>query len=282
MLSMRVITRWALLALLPTLLAAMAQASLVVPPVQYLRPVVDTFPLAVASTSLQQALLPSGHHLLDRTRACLVAYHNNHRSRPGSMFRRLAAARLKHLHTSDSIRLDQKGVVYVIYNCRDDASGYTHDDRMYTHLSALRRFHSHISNAGSYLRRPSGGRSIFQKAHLMCRIWGSQGLKDYAVFPIEVCSYDPDTCSSKEFARRFKVREAFWINTLKTLETRGFNVRNERPVNRRPQGHVDCCLCRSTGRSGVSRVPGKTPAWLPSCSSSSVSRFSRCRHPAQK
>lgn len=62
---------------------------------------------------------------------------------------------------------------------------------------------------------------------------GGQGLKDYAVFPIEVCPYDPNTCSAKEFARRFKDREAFWINTLKTLETRGFNVRNERPVKRR-------------------------------------------------
>ena len=66
----------------------------------------------------------------------------------------------------------------------------------------------------------------------MYRIWGSQGLKDYAVFHIEVCSYDPDTCSAKEVARRFKDREAFWIDTLKTLETRGFNVRNERPVKR--------------------------------------------------
>ncbi len=31
----------------------------------------------------------------------------------------------------------------------------------------------------------------------------------------------------------FQDREAFWINTLKTLETRGFNVRNERPVKHR-------------------------------------------------
>ena len=74
---------------------------------------------------------------------------------------------------------------------------------------------------------------MFHAAHLLYRIWGSRGLKDYAVFPIEVCPYDPNTCSAKEFARRFKDKEAFWINTLKTLETRGFNVRNERPVKRR-------------------------------------------------
>jgi len=104
------------------------------------------------------------------------------------LFRRLTAARLKHLHTSDSIRLDQKGVVYVIYNCKDDASGYRHDDRMYvglTHLSALQRFHSHmyISSARSYLRRPSGGRSTFQKAHLMYRIWGGAGSERLCCVP---------------------------------------------------------------------------------------------------
>lgn len=106
--SMRVITWWALLALATALLAAIAQATLVVPTVQCLRPVVDTFPLAVASLSMPYALLPSGHHFVDSTRKRLIAYHDNHRGRPGSMFRRLAAARLKHLHTSDRIRLDQK------------------------------------------------------------------------------------------------------------------------------------------------------------------------------
>ncbi|DBA97142.1 TPA: hypothetical protein ACH3X1_014910 [Trebouxia sp. C0004] len=93
--------------------------------------------------SLPHAMLPSGHHLMDRIRARLVAYHDHHRGKPGSMFRRLAAARLKHLHTSESIRLDQKGVIYVIYNCKDDASGYRHDECMYvslTHLSALQIF----------------------------------------------------------------------------------------------------------------------------------------------
>ena len=137
--SMRVITWWALLALVSTLLGTIAQATLVVPPVQCLRPVVDTCPLAVASTSLPHALLPSGRRLLTNTRTRLAAYHEHHRGQPGSMFRRLAAARLKHLHASDSIRLDQKGVVYVMYNCKDDALGYRLDDRMYvglTHLSA--------------------------------------------------------------------------------------------------------------------------------------------------
>lgn len=158
---MRVITWWALLALVTTMLATIVQATLVVPPVQSLRPVVDTFPLAVASASLPYVPLPSGRRLLLNTRTRLAAYHEHHRGRPGSMFRRLAAARL------------------------------------------------------------------------LYRIWGERSLKDYAVFPIEVCPYDSHTCSAKEFARRFKDREAFWINTLKTLEERGFNVRNEKPVKRR-------------------------------------------------
>ena len=97
----------------------------------------DTFPLAVASMSMTHALLPYGRHMMGQTRTRLVAYHKHHRGKPGSIFRRLAASRLKHLHTSDSIRLDQKGVVYVIYNCKDDASGYRHDDRMYVGLTHL-------------------------------------------------------------------------------------------------------------------------------------------------
>ena len=197
----------------------------------------------------------------------------NHRGRPGIMFRRLAAARLKHLHTSDRVRLDQKGVVYVIYNCKDDASGYRLDVRRYvglTHLSALQRFHSHISSAKSYLRRPSGGRNIFQKAHLMYRIWGSQGLKDYAVFLLKCALMTPNTdntCSAKEFARRYKDREAFWIDTLKTLETRGFNVRNERPVKcqvnffRRQKQKAQRRATMAQHSDGLSTMPStSTPA----------------------
>ena len=55
---------------------------------------------------------------------------------------------------------------------------------------------------------------------------------DFAIFPLEVLMVDHYMCSSKEFARRFADREAFWINILKTLSPRGYNVRNDRPTHR--------------------------------------------------
>ena len=147
------------------------------------------------------------------------------------MYARLVAMQLKHTGTvpvtCNPIRLDKKCVIYVIYN----RSG---DNRMYvglTHLSAWGRFRTHLSAAAAYHRRPPGGRNIFQKAHLLYRIWGSHGIKNWAVFPMEVVD-NPGSCSSKVFARRHAEREAFWINTLKVLQLRGLNVRNDKPARR--------------------------------------------------
>ena len=54
-------------------------------------------------------------------------------------------------------------------------------------------------------------------------------MKNWAVFPMEVVD-NPGSCSSKVFARRHAEREAFWINTLKVLQPRGLNVRNDKPA----------------------------------------------------
>lgn len=88
-----------------------------------------------------------------------------------------------------------------------------------------------------HLKRPAQARNIFQSAHLLYRIWAQQGIKDWAVFPVEVIETSFRYCSSSVFARRHAAREAFsnfevWINMLRTLNPRGFSVRNDRPAKR--------------------------------------------------
>ena len=216
----RVIHYWLLLALLAHLIRS---ADSVLPPVQSHMPVVDTLPLAFAFKHMPRGIGP-----LRNTRARIIGYHEQHNGiKSDSMYSRLVAMQLKHIGTCDPIRLDKKCVIYVIYN----RSG---DNRMYvglTHLSAWGRFRTHLSAAGAYHRRPPGGRNIYQKAHLLYRIWGNHGIKNWAIFPMEVVD-NPGSCSSKVFAHRHAAREAFWINTLKVLHPRGLNVRNDKPAKR--------------------------------------------------
>lgn len=208
------------------LLALLAQVirsnNAVVPPVQSSLPVVDTFPLDYAVVHM-----PKGHSELTNVRTRLIGYHAQHNgSKSDIMYSHLVALQLKHTGTCASIRLDKRCVIYVIYNRK-------HDKRMYvglTHLSAWGRFRAHLKAANAYYRRPPGGRNFYQKAHLLYRIWSERGVKDWAVFPMEVLENDPSSCSSKVFARRHAEREAFWINTLKVLHPRVFNVRNGRPA----------------------------------------------------
>ena len=209
----------------------------------------DTYPLEYAVVHM-----PKGHSELTNVRTRLIGYHTQHNgSKSDSMYAHLVALQLKHTDTCASIRLDKRCVIYVIYNRK-------HEKRMYvglTHLSAWGRFRAHLKAADAYHRHSPGGRNFYQKAHLLYRIWSERGVKNWAVFPMEVLENDPSSCSSKVFARRHAEREAFWINTLKVLHPRGFNVRSGRSARRSLNAfrHRAQRLRRRTTPSTLPNVP---------------------------
>ena len=211
----------------------------VAPPVQSLHPVRD-----VASSAMLPSApchLPFGPIELRKARDRLVSFHkdpivNRPRKRPRRGFKarrcmHTGLMRMQHKHSStpDCIHLKQRCVIYCIY----DHSGKT--DHMYvgiTHQSSMTRYHEHIAAARAWARRPAAARNAFKQGHQLYHTWAKRGLTDFAIFPLEILMTDHSACSSKEFARRFADREAFWINTLKTLSPRGYNVRNDRPTHR--------------------------------------------------
>ena len=103
MTSKRIIQYWVLLALLAQVIRS---ADLVLPPVQSLMPVVDTFPLAYAFKHMPKGKIP-----LRNARARLIGYHEQHNGiKSDSMYSRLVAMQLKHTGKCDSIRLDKRCV----------------------------------------------------------------------------------------------------------------------------------------------------------------------------
>ena len=187
------------------------------------------------------------------------------------MYSRLLRMQRKHSSTPGSINLKQRCVIYCIY----DHSGQT--DHMYigvTHGSARTRYHELIAAARQWARRPAAARNVFHKGHRLYHTWARRGLKDFAIFPLEILMADHTLCGSKQFGRRCAEREAFWIDILKTLTPRGYNVRNDRPTHRqanmlnnarRRQRKAAAALASSTatGSSEASSVQPPTPHTAP-------------------
>lgn len=135
----------------------------------------------------------------------------------------------EHTYTHRHISLDTRCVVYAIYHRK-------YSDRIYvglTYGSAWQRLKDHFSAARTFLRRPGEAHSMYNMSHQLYRIWGKYGLKDFAIMPLQVCGKPSDYRNSKEFAHKCAHIEAFWIDTLKTIQPRGYNVRNISPVHRR-------------------------------------------------
>ena len=136
-------------------------------------PVVETFPLDYASHHM-----PKGTRHLNVTRTRLIGYHEQHHgNKCDETYARLVALQLKHTGKCDPIRLDQRCVIYVIYNRKDN-------DRMYvglTHLSAWGRFRTHMSAANAYFRRPPGF-IIFTSKQICCIVFGVTAASKIGLF----------------------------------------------------------------------------------------------------
>ena len=227
---------------------------MVIPPVQSFRPVVD--PQHSLHGIRAAAALPFGTKENKQFVSRLVGYHEHHRGQPNRRWLSLMHLRRRHLGQHAPIRLTARGVVYIIYS-RDPK-----EDRMYTgltHGTCIKRIKQHKNAARAHMRRPARRRGIHKRAHLLYRKWGESGLRNWAIFPIE--KLPDEHISPREFARRYAARENFWIDTAKTLDERGFNVRGDNPTHRVANRlkHQELRQQRQQQQPSMSATPASSP-----------------------
>ncbi len=183
--------------------------------------------------------IPSGREQLKKAKLRLESYQKN-KTAKCRMRRRLEYVQYTHAksripvdphnptRTHRRISLDTEGVVYAMYSRK-------YGDRVYVGITSFSAYHwykQHLRAAKRYLLTPPEGRDRYNSTHALYRVWGNYGTRDTAIIPLQVVGKHEDYANSADFHAHNDHHEAWWMNTLKTIQPRGFNVRNIAYVKR--------------------------------------------------